>query len=155
LSRRPAFYEAPAVFVEEIAMIFAVLTFSNPDLLDDEATLAKHINHLHGFRLAKWLIALLSAELRMDDEPIEEDWGYAVRVFENGDPPKDIFLLACSAEEEPEVRPRILISDNFVRGLLPSTRRRRTAALERLTKLVQERLAAQPQVRNLEIELEG
>ena len=137
-------------------MIFAVLTFSNPDLLDDEATLAKHINRLHGFRLAKWLIALLSAELRMDDEPIEEDWGYAVRVFENGDPPKDTFMFGCSAVvDEPETRPRIFIGDNFMRGRLPWTRRRRRAALERLTKLVQERLVAQPQVRSLEIELEA
>jgi hypothetical protein len=63
-------------------------------------------------------------------EPIAEDWGWALLV-EIG---PDKFILGCSAEEDSTNTWQVLIGDNTNRGLWPATRRRRTAAIEALTK---------------------
>jgi hypothetical protein len=90
--------------------------------------------------------------LRFDEKPIAEDWGYAVRVWMGA----DTLLLACtSAFEDDANRWRIVVRDNFTRGVFPWTRQRKRNKATRLSAFVEQRLRSAEGVTNIEIERLG
>lgn len=132
-------------------MIESVISFTKSGLDDDEATRARNVNGFAGCRCAVWLrdgLAPHAAHLEFDNEPTAEDWGWAM-VVKLGD---DLFILGCSADEETPSRWRVMIGDNFSRGLTPWTRKRKTAAARRLAADVEAYLRAQPDVSDVAVE---
>jgi len=133
-------------------MIFSTITFSKPGL--EDASRPKRDDAVTGFNCAKWVISWLKdfEPTRFDEEPIAEDWGYAVRLWVGA----DALLLGCSnAFEDDANRWRIVIGDNFTRGIFPWTRQRRRNGAQRLTAFVEQRLRSAENVTNLEVEPQG
>ena len=128
-------------------MIHAAIRFERPGLDDDASTLARNVNGFAGFNCAGWLRRSLDdfPDARMRGEPVPEDWGWAIVV----DVGRDAFILGCGSDPDNEGGWQILLGDNATRGLLPATRRRRMAALQRLTEHVDAFLRAQTDVTNL------
>lgn len=107
-----------------------------------------------GFNCARWVISWLRAfdSTRFDENPIAEDWGYAVRVWVG----VDTLLLGCSSAFEDDAnRWRIMVGDNFTRGVFPWTRQRRRNKAMRLSTFVEQRLRSADGVTNIEFKRLG
>jgi hypothetical protein len=128
-------------------MIHGHISFERAGLDDDAATRAHNVNNFAGRNCATWLKKSLATlpNARVRGEPVAEDWGWALVV----DIGPDAFVLGCSADEDTANSWHVLIGDNVNRGFWPATRRRRTAALEGLTKHVDAFLRTQPDVANV------
>jgi hypothetical protein len=131
-------------------MIHGHISFERAGLDDDDATRAQNVNGLAGKNCASWLKQSLAnvPGAGIPGEPVAEDWGWAL-VIDIG---ADAFVLGCSADEDSANSWHVLIGDNVNRGFWPATRRRRTAALEDLTKHVDAFLRAQGDVANVTVE---
>ncbi|MBI1339702.1 hypothetical protein GC169_05750 [bacterium] len=133
-------------------MIDRVISFIRSGLDDDEATRSLNINGHEGCRCVCWLkqeLAREMPEVEFDFEPAPEDWGWAM-VLKLG---PDLFLLGCSkVSSTPVARWQVRISDNFSRGVLPATRRRKTEAVRRLSRTVEAVLRSQACVYDVQVE---
>jgi hypothetical protein len=131
-------------------MIHGHISFERAGLGDDDATRAQNVNGLAGKNCASWLKQSLATlpDARLRGEPVAEDWGWALVV----DVGPDAFVLGCSADEDTANGWHVLIGDNVSRGFWPATRRRRTAALEALTKHVDAFLRTQADVANVTVD---
>jgi len=131
-------------------MIHSVIHFEHPGLADDAATLERNVNGLAGYNCANWMSrsveSIEGATVR--GMPVPEDWGWALVV----DVGKDAFVLGCSSDPDNEGGWQVLIGDNAIRGILPATRRRRTATLNALTRQIDTFLRNQAEVSNVKIE---
>ena len=131
-------------------MIHSVIHFERPGLADNAATLERNINGLPGYNCANWLSRSVDGieGARVRGTPVPEDWGWALVV----DLGKDAFVVGCGSDPDKESGWQILLGDNAIRGILPSTRRRRTAALNALTRQIDAFLRSQADVSNVRIE---
>ena len=68
--------------------------------------------------------------------------------------PPDTLLIGCANafEEDLDVW-RVMISDNFLRGVLPTTRSRREAALAKLSDHIEQYLRSDVEVSDIKVEL--
>lgn len=136
---------------EADAMIYSHTSFRRLGLDDDEATIAANINGIAGSRCAAWLaqsLAPMLPEAVFELEPIPEDWGWAIRAEVD----RDWFVLGCSDDKERgDGRWWVLLGDDFNRGLLPATKRRRAAALELMSAALERFLQDQTDVSELKI----
>lgn len=133
-------------------MIFSTITFSKAGL--DDPPHPETDDAVTGLNCARWLITWLPRfePSGFDKEPIAEDWGYAVRVSVG----PDTLLLGCSNafEDDPD-RWRIMVGDNFNRGLFPWTRSRRRAQASRLSDFLERSLRGAEDVTNVRVERTG
>ncbi|HVK82393.1 MAG TPA: hypothetical protein VM915_17470 [Verrucomicrobiae bacterium] len=131
-------------------MIYSTITFRRPGLQDSAQS--ESDDAITGLRRATWISSHLHDfnATKFDKEPIAEDWGYAVRVFVGTD---TLLLGFSSAFEDDPDRWRLVISDNFNRGLLPQTQKRRQAELVRLSDFVKRVLVDSDGVSDVQIEL--
>jgi hypothetical protein len=135
-----------------LMMIFSTITFSKPGLEDPSRP--ETDDAITGFNCARWVMSWLKGfeSTRFDEEPIAEDWGYAVRVRIGA----DTLYLGCSSAFEDDVnRWRVVVGDSFTRGVFPWTRQRRRNEAERLSAFVEQRLRSTEGVTNIEIERLG
>lgn len=126
-------------------MIERVISFAKPDVEDDEAALLESINGVAGRRCAEWLKAGLGQTLReadFDDAASPEDWGWAVIVRLGA----DLFVLGCSPDETVSNGWRVLVGDNYSRGVFPWTRKRKKASARLLADQTEAFLRSHPEV---------
>ncbi len=128
-------------------MIHSVIRFARPGLADDDATRERNMNRFAGYNCASWLMRSIQGVdgLQTRGEPVPEDWGWAVVV----DVGPDTFVLGCAGDEDAADHWHVMLGDNVIRGILPSTRRRRTQTLQTLTERVDAFLRAHPDVSNI------
>jgi hypothetical protein len=128
-------------------MIHAAIRFERAGLDDDAPTRARNVNGFAGFNCANWLKQSVDGldGARVRGEPVPEDWGWALVV----DVGKHAFVLGCGSDPDNDGGWQVLIGDNVMRGIMPWTRRRRTAALQVLTAHVDAFLRAQGDVANI------
>lgn len=133
-------------------MIFSTITFSKAGL--DDPPQVESDDAVTGLNCAKWVMSWLRnlEAAGFDEEPIAEDWGYAVRVSAA---PDTLLLGFTNAFEDHPNRWRITVSDNFNRGLFPWTRQRRREKASKLSDLVERSLRAADGVENVRVELAG
>lgn len=136
-------------------MIFSSITFRKLGLQDDPAKKNSQFgDDVAGFNCANWVISWLGGfgATEFDEEPIEEDWGYAIRVRVGA----DVLLIGCgSASPDDPDRWRITVGDNFVRGVFPWTRRRRLGAAEKLSAFVERTLSSAQAVTEVRVDQIG
>ncbi len=120
-------------------MLFSAITFSKAGL--DDPPEVKSDDDITGLNCTKWVMSWLRdlKAAKFDAMPIAEDWGYAVRVSVG---PDTLLLGFANAFEDDPNRWRIIVSDNFNRGLFPWTRQRRREEASKLSDLVERSLRA-------------
>lgn len=133
-------------------MIFSTITFCKAGL--DDPPQGEADETVTGLTCAKWVISWLPAyaSASFDREPIAEDWGYAVRVSVGAD---TLLLGFASAFEKDTDCWRIMVGDNFNRGVFPWTQRRRRNEAARLSDFVEHSLRSSDGVTNIRVERTG
>ncbi|MEQ1812044.1 MAG: hypothetical protein ABL889_19100 [Terricaulis sp.] len=129
-------------------MIFSTITFSKAGL--DDPQQPESDDAITGLTCAKWVMSWLSnfESAGFDKEPIAEDWGYAARVSVGSE---TLLLGFANAFEDDPNRWRIVVSDNFNRGLFPWTRKRRREEASKLSDFVELSLRAADGVENVRL----
>ncbi len=133
-------------------MIFSTITFSKAGL--DDPPQPESDDAITGLSCAKWVVSWLPnfEGFGFDKEPIAEDWGYAVRVSVG---PDTLLLGFSNAFEDDPNRWRIVVGDNFNRGLFPWTQQRRRGEASRLSDFVERSLRAAEGVTNVQADRKG
>lgn len=134
-------------------MIFSSITFSKAGLVEQPKPDA--LNGVAGLEPARWVISWLDAfgADQFDLEPLQEDWGYAVRVRVGA----DVFLLGFNRAIEGAEGDRwlIIIGDSLNRGLFSWTRNRKAAVLARLSEFLESSIRAAEGVSDVVVVYEG
>ena len=122
-------------------MIQRTISFRREGLQDLAGGSPDAINEMQGKACALWLRGALS-DFPNDGltGPGAEDWGWYLGVTVG----RDTYMIGCSSLDEHEWI--VHVSDFYIRGVFPWTRRRRLGVLDRLATHIEKWIAGDPSV---------